>query len=96
MPADRRRARRLTIALSLLFAFIVWNGVFDARIAEATRQFTRQRDASPDRRPVRIDLAMHSATVQCAWEATVAGIAALAVGLGVGTWWSRRAGLRAA
>jgi len=90
MPADRRRARRVTIAFSLLFAFIVWNGVFDARIAEATRQFTRQRDASSDRRPVRIDLAMHTATVQCAWEATGAGIAALAAGLGVGAWWSRR------
>jgi len=90
MPADRRRARRLTIALSLLFAFIVWNGVFDARIAEATRQFTRQRDASADRRPVRIDLTMHAATVQCAWEATGAGIAALVIGLAVGAWWTRR------
>lgn len=64
--------------------------MFDARIAEATRQFTRRRDASADRRPVRIDLAMHEATVKCAWEATGAGVAALAVGLGVGAWWTRR------
>jgi hypothetical protein len=90
MSADRRRARRRTAAFSLLFAFIVWNGVFDARIAEATRQFTRQRDASADRRPVRIDLAMHAATAQCAWEATGAGVVALAVAFGVGAWWTRR------
>ena len=89
MSADRRR-HRLTVVLSLLFAFIVWNGVFDARIAEATRQFVRVRDADPHPHPVRIDLAMHAATVECAWEASGASVVALALALAGGAWWTRR------
>jgi hypothetical protein len=83
MSADHRR-RFLIFALALAAAFLVWNGVFDARIAEETRRFVRARNADPYPYPVRLDVPMHAAVVRSAWTATAAGAGAFAVTLVVG------------
>jgi hypothetical protein len=93
MSADRR-GRIILIAVSLAAAFIVWNGVFDARIAEETRQFVRARNADPYPYPVRLDIPMHAAVVRSAWTATAAGAGAFGLTFGVGVSMRRRKGPR--
>jgi hypothetical protein len=88
MSADRR-GRIILIAVSLAAAFIVWNGVFDARIAEETRQFVRARNADPYPYPVRLDIPMHAAVARAAWTASAAGVGAFALTFGVGVWIGR-------
>jgi hypothetical protein len=90
MSADRR-SRIILIVLSLAVGFIVWNGVFDARIAEETRRFVRVRNADPYRYPVRLDVPMHAAAVRSAWMATAGGAGAFAVTFVVGVTIRRRA-----
>jgi hypothetical protein len=89
MSAERRRTG-LFLAAAFLFSFVIWNAVFDAGIAEATRGFVREREADPNPRPVRIDLVMHAATVQSARRATGAGLLAFAAGAAAAIWWGRR------
>ncbi len=88
MSAEWRR-RIVLLAVSLAAAFIVWNGVFDARIAEETRRFVRARNADPHPYPVRLDVPMHAAVARSAWTATAAGAAAFAVTSAVGAWIGR-------
>jgi hypothetical protein len=85
MSADRR-GRIILVVLSVAVAFIVWNGVFDARIAEETRRFVRLRNADPYPYPVRLDVPMHAAVVRSAWIATAAAATALVVTFGAGVW----------
>jgi hypothetical protein len=89
MSADRR-GRIILLVLSLAVAFIVWNGVFDARIAEETRRFVKARNTDPYPYPVRLDVPMHAAVVRSAWMATAAGAGAFGLTLGGGLWVRRR------
>jgi hypothetical protein len=84
------RGRIILLILALVAAFIVWNGVFDARIAEETRRFVRARNADPYPYPVRLDVPMHAAVVRSAWTATAAGAGAFGLTVGVGVWIGRK------
>jgi hypothetical protein len=89
MSAERRRTGFI-LAAAFLFAFVIWNAVFDAGIAEATRAFVREREADPNPRPVRIDLIMHAASIRSAQRASGAGLLAFTAAAAAGLWWRRR------
>ena len=80
MTVNRRRAARW---LWILFAFVVWNVVFDRVIIDAGREYVRVADAAATGSSAyaRIDDTMRPARSQALWLATASAGAILVVGL---------------
>ena len=81
MSVDRRRAARW---LWILFAFVVWNVVFDRVIIEAGREYVRVADAAAKGSGpyARIDDTMRPAQSRALWLATASAGVILIAGLG--------------
>ena len=91
MPGKGPGARSILIAWAV-FAFVVWNVIFDRRIYESSVTFTQQQiQASQTGQPVAsIDAAFRPQVRRAALEASAWGGSVLAAGFVLTMVWNRK------
>jgi hypothetical protein len=85
MTAAEGKRRRVAAWLWVLFAFVVWNVVFDRLIINATRDYVDAANAAAkaSAAPPKIDDAMQPARSRALWLATGSAGVILLVGVAV-------------